>query len=134
MRRVSCEADCILKSRARLKPRHMHSSSKSGGAGKPKFKWFHVRGTDHCPYCVMLKGAIMMHLHTTAKAKLDKHVCFHDRDTEEGRRSWAEEVAHVVPASHTTIPCVVAEFSDGSLKFIGGLDRFVAMLGCPMKD
>lgn len=100
----------------------------------PSFKKFHVLGTEQCPYCVMLKGAIMMHLHTTSRAKLDRHVSFHDRDTAEGRESWESQVGHVVPASHRTIPTVVAEFKDGSLKFIGGLDRFVAMLGCPMKD
>lgn len=75
----------------------------------------------------------MMHLHTTSPTKYDKMVCFHDRDTEEGRSSWAEEAAFVVPASHTGIPCVVAEFSDGSLKYIGGLDKFVKLLGCPPK-
>lgn len=76
----------------------------------------------------------MMHLKTTAKSKLDRVVCYHDRNTEEGRRSFAEEAGSVVPSSHTTIPCVVAEFSDGSLQYIGGFDRFVALLGCPMKD
>ncbi len=76
----------------------------------------------------------MMHLHSSSRAVYNKHVCYHDRDTAEGRQSWQEEVGHVVPASHNTIPKVVAEFSDRSLKFIGGLDDFVRLLGCPKKD
>lgn len=98
-----------------------------------KFKCFHVLGTETCPYCVMLKGALMMHLHTVSPAKLDKYVCYHDRNSEEGRQSFYDEVGSVVPKSHTGIPCVVAEFKDGSLMYIGGLDKFVAKLGCPMK-
>lgn len=76
----------------------------------------------------------MMHLGTAAKSVYEKHVCYHDRDTMEGQQSWQEEVAHVVPSSFGTIPQVVAEFSDGSLEFIGGVTEFVKKLGCPMKD
>lgn len=76
----------------------------------------------------------MMHLHSANQNTYDRYVCYHDRDTMEGQRSWEEEVAHAVPASHTTIPCVVAEFSDGSLQYIGGVDQFVRKFGCSMKD
>lgn len=76
----------------------------------------------------------MMHLHTTNQNTYDRYVMYYDRDTSEGEREWQESIAHAVPASHQTIPCVVAEFSDGSLQYIGGVDQFVRKLGCPMKD
>lgn len=94
-----------------------------------KVKYFHVLGTHHCPWCVKLQGALMMHFHTVSQEKLDRHVCFHDRDTTEGRQTWEDEVGDIVPASHQTIPAIVAEYSDGKRKFIGGFDRFVAMFG-----
>lgn len=93
-----------------MPPRHRRSKS-----------FFHVLGSNNCPYCVMLKGAMMMYFGNSSSAK----VCYHDRDTQEGRESFYEEVGSVVPESHRTIPVVVEEFSDGSLKFIGGLDKFV---------
>ncbi len=96
-----------------------------------RFRRFHVLGADYCPYCTMIKGCIKMHLGSTSESLYNKKVCYHDRETTEGLQSWKEEVAHAVPASHRTIPCVVAEFSDGSLEYIGGVDRFVKKLGCP---
>lgn len=100
---------------------------------QPKFKWFHVLGNSRCPYCMMLQGAIKMHLHTSSEAQYDRRVCYHDSDTQEGMRSWHEEAASVQPRGYNTVPRVVAEFSDGSLAWIGGLDDFVRKLGCPKK-
>jgi hypothetical protein len=71
-----------------------------------------------------------MHLHSTS----EKQIMYYDRDTTEGESAWREQIAAAVPASHNTIPCVVAEFSDGSLMYIGGVEQFVRKLGCPMKD
>lgn len=74
----------------------------------------------------------MMHIHSVSQ--YDKYVRYYERDSMQDQEEWQANVAHVVPKTHTTIPCVVAEFSDGSLMYIGGVDQFVRKLGCPMKD
>lgn len=74
----------------------------------------------------------MMHIHSVAQ--YDKYVKYYDKESAATEEQWQTTVAHAVPASHTSIPCVVAEFSDGSLMYIGGVDQFVRKLGCPMKD
>jgi hypothetical protein len=70
-----------------------------------------------------------MQLGTSSISAYNKKVCYHDRDTQEGQDSWSREVAEFVPRSHTTIPCVVAEYSDGSMKYIGGVDQFIKKFG-----
>lgn len=93
-------------------------------------KVFHVLGTNTCPYCVMLKGALMMFFKANTPDKLDKYVCFHNRDNSAEVESFKEEVGSVVPASHRGIPLVVAEYTDGSIKYVGGLDKFVTKFHC----
>lgn len=93
------------------------------------FKRFHVLGTETCPYCVMLKGAIKMYLHSVSQSMYDRYVCYHDRNSPEELAQWEEEMGDVVPASHRTIPVVVAEFSDGRLRYIGGFNDFVQKIG-----
>lgn len=109
-------------------------TSRRSASKTAKFKRFHVLGSERCRYCTMLEGAIRMHLHSTAESTYNRHVSYHDIDTHEGKSSWDHEVGHAVPESYRTIPRVVAEFSDGSLQFVGGFDDFVKLLGCPKKD
>lgn len=76
----------------------------------------------------------MMYLHSSSLEVYDRKVCYHDKEIAEDLQSWREEVGHVVPSHYGTIPQVVAEYSDKSLEFIGGVDHFVKKFGCPPRD
>jgi glutaredoxin len=99
-----------------------------------KFKRFHVLSRDTCPFCVQLKGAIKLHLGSTADSTYRKYVKEYDATSGEDTRKWEMNFGEIIPRTYNTVPQVVVEMDGGQqLAFIGGLYDFVQTFHCPVK-
>lgn len=84
---------------------------------------FYVLTKNGCPYCEMLKGAMMVYYKIDTLEKLYKKVNFFDASDS---YDFLESVGDgVVPSSYRTVPQVVYMDENGNSYFVGGFTDFL---------
>lgn len=90
-----------------------------------KAEHLYVLGTKECPYCLMLMGAVAM----VTGGNAEDMMTFYDAKT--NRRQFGLDTEGVVPQDYGTIPQIVAQYRDGSPRFVGGFTDFIKTM--PLK-